>query len=655
MWDAALIARVRDRKLNEILIFASLAKIDTSKIDDYIDIIVSLGDDIDACDTLLETDGDAEITLEPIASPDYLSRLSPGERADEDAFNSMKSVPEDDGISEMEYLKGVISEAVDAIIYDAKIQGVRGSDDIEWEMEGLRDAFLNVLGELNEANDRISELKEENSSIVASSSSLESESQKLRLENSRITEEIDLLRRQCSELRSASDECAALKDEMSLIREDAAKIHQTNEALHAEIDRTRYENDGFKSKVATLEEDLVKSGDIINELRDGNSELARRIDSLTTENQGLASDRARAVELEKEVASLRDELSVANDTVSELRARIESLTIDVARVRELESTRVALEEEVSALRESKSNAVFDLGIAMKERDSFRASVESLTRELASMESQVSLLRDGQGGLAAESERLKSENAELSARLSEAESAASSLESAKEALGSLKDELRTVRMRNEELSAELDYCKEAVATAEKERDEAREALDSIVLSAPCAPAEVPVGDAVSDAPVVEEIPDVPAVSEPEEAPRDESRPVVDRILTDEEVDVLNRVAEMKDRQIDEFIDMSMDGSMREDVSDDIVTFLKVDSEICRILTSIDMTDLDSIVSGFRKLLDTLEDAPDAHFQKVYLSKISPEERELENRYVAIMDRVHSIISGRYMRFMGRSSA
>ena len=59
MWDAALIARVRDRKLNEILIFASLAKIDTSKIDDYIDIIVSLGDDIDACDTLLETDGDA--------------------------------------------------------------------------------------------------------------------------------------------------------------------------------------------------------------------------------------------------------------------------------------------------------------------------------------------------------------------------------------------------------------------------------------------------------------------------------------------------------------------------------------------------------------------------------------------------------------------
>ena len=57
MWDAGLVSRVRDRKLNEIMIFASMAKIDSGNIDDYIDIIVSLGDDIDACDTLLDTDG----------------------------------------------------------------------------------------------------------------------------------------------------------------------------------------------------------------------------------------------------------------------------------------------------------------------------------------------------------------------------------------------------------------------------------------------------------------------------------------------------------------------------------------------------------------------------------------------------------------------
>ena len=45
MWDAGLVSRVRDRKLNEIMIFASMAKIDSGNIDDYIDIIVSLGDE----------------------------------------------------------------------------------------------------------------------------------------------------------------------------------------------------------------------------------------------------------------------------------------------------------------------------------------------------------------------------------------------------------------------------------------------------------------------------------------------------------------------------------------------------------------------------------------------------------------------------------
>ena len=55
MWDSDLITRVRDRKLNEIMIFGSMAKIDSANIDMYVDLIVSLGDDVDACDTLLDT------------------------------------------------------------------------------------------------------------------------------------------------------------------------------------------------------------------------------------------------------------------------------------------------------------------------------------------------------------------------------------------------------------------------------------------------------------------------------------------------------------------------------------------------------------------------------------------------------------------------
>ena len=79
MWDADLITRVRDRKLNEIMIFGSMAKIDSANIDMYVDLIVSLGDDVDACDTLLDTKGEAEIELDAISYPPT-SRGSPNPR-----------------------------------------------------------------------------------------------------------------------------------------------------------------------------------------------------------------------------------------------------------------------------------------------------------------------------------------------------------------------------------------------------------------------------------------------------------------------------------------------------------------------------------------------------------------------------------------------
>ena len=148
MWDADLVSRVRDRKLNEIMIFASMAKIDSQNIDGYIDIIVSLGDDIDACDTLLDTDGETEIALEAIDAPEYLDRLSPGERSDEDAFNAMKvspyceeAVPEDIE----DYVRQLISDAVESL---------RGDD-------GSRDALDALKEELAMVRNRNEELSKD--------------------------------------------------------------------------------------------------------------------------------------------------------------------------------------------------------------------------------------------------------------------------------------------------------------------------------------------------------------------------------------------------------------------------------------------------------------------------------------------------------------
>ena len=117
MWDANLIIRVRDRKLNEIMVFASMAKIDSSNVDTYIDIIVSLGDDIDACDTLLDTEGEAAIELDPIDSQEYISRLSPSEKADEDAFNALKSEPAEEGFDDelLGSVREIIRQAAESL------------------------------------------------------------------------------------------------------------------------------------------------------------------------------------------------------------------------------------------------------------------------------------------------------------------------------------------------------------------------------------------------------------------------------------------------------------------------------------------------------------------------------------------------------------
>ena len=181
MWDADLVSRVRDRKLNEIMIFASMAKIDSQNIDGYIDIIVSLGDDIDACDTLLDTDGETEIALEAIDAPEYLDRLSPGERSDEDAFNAMKvdpcceeAVPEDLG----DYVRQLISDAVESL---------KGDD-------GSRDALDALKEELAMVRNRNEELSKDLDFRMTENASLSDELKAVQSERDELQSQVDSLR-----------------------------------------------------------------------------------------------------------------------------------------------------------------------------------------------------------------------------------------------------------------------------------------------------------------------------------------------------------------------------------------------------------------------------------------------------------------------------
>lgn len=93
MWDGMLTSRVKDRKMNEIFTFAAMIKVDSSKKSQYVKLIDALSDDIDACEALIASKGEARPAVGIIDCQDYISRLSPSERADEDEFNSYKVVP----------------------------------------------------------------------------------------------------------------------------------------------------------------------------------------------------------------------------------------------------------------------------------------------------------------------------------------------------------------------------------------------------------------------------------------------------------------------------------------------------------------------------------------------------------------------------------
>lgn len=251
MWDAGLVSRVRDRKLNEIMIFASMAKIDSGNIDDYIDIIVSLGDDIDACDTLLDTDGETEISLEAIDDPAYLERLSPGERADEDAFNAMKvdpaieeSVPEDLA----DYVRQLISDAVESI---------------KSESDGSRDALNALKEELAIVRKRNEELSEELDFKMTENASVSDELSTVQNERDALQSELASLRKRNAELESAVAQLDSLSEELSKANEQIAILKGRIEELQSEVSAKDNEIAAVETEMeATLEDNSELAGEV---------------------------------------------------------------------------------------------------------------------------------------------------------------------------------------------------------------------------------------------------------------------------------------------------------------------------------------------------------------------------------------------------------
>lgn len=246
MWDATLTSRVKDRKMNEIFTFAAMIKVDSSKKSQYIRLIDALSNDIDACEALLASNGEARPALGIIDCPEYISRLSVTERSDEDEFNSYKVVPSvstpDDG-DVVDQVRELILKAAEGITStaanDAELQSVKADlDACMAENTELKDQVLALRGsmaafnsikdqlalnrtrledsnkKLDEAEKQVSDLKAEIEGLKASSGADDASSQELEDARSRIAD----LEKENNRLLESVEGVSALKDELSICR-----------------------------------------------------------------------------------------------------------------------------------------------------------------------------------------------------------------------------------------------------------------------------------------------------------------------------------------------------------------------------------------------------------------------------------------------------
>lgn len=181
MWDGMLTSRVKDRKMNEIFTFAAMIKVDSSKKSQYVKLIDALSDDIDACEALIASKGEARPAVGIIDCQDYISRLSPSERADEDEFNSYKVVPVVKEGSDDELvvrIRELIERAASGITCDdGEVSRLRAENE---QLNERLESVSSVKDELRICRQRIEDLSQQLDFAKCNVQTLEEENAELR-------------------------------------------------------------------------------------------------------------------------------------------------------------------------------------------------------------------------------------------------------------------------------------------------------------------------------------------------------------------------------------------------------------------------------------------------------------------------------------------
>ena len=276
MWDGMLTSRVKDRKMNEIFTFAAMIKVDSSKKSQYVKLIDALSDDIDACEALIASKGEARPAVGIIDQPEYISRLSPAEKADEDECNSYKVVPaeireSDDEI--VDRIRELIVKAASGLSSDdSKIERLRAENS---ELNDRLESVSSVKDELRICRQRIEDLSKELDFAKCNVQTLEEENSELR-SKADDSEEVSKLREENTDLRDRIEAMLAVKDELRICRqriEDLSKELDDSRAKVQELEIERSKaTEVPKVDLSWIDEKVTPLSEILDQVVDSSSE-----------------------------------------------------------------------------------------------------------------------------------------------------------------------------------------------------------------------------------------------------------------------------------------------------------------------------------------------------------------------------------------------
>ncbi|KAI9700681.1 MAG: hypothetical protein M1836_002050 [Candelina mexicana] len=276
---------------------------------------------------------------------------------------------------ELETLRHLLEDK-DASI-DRLRKEIRNGEDMQEEIEGLRDELLNHGDEHVEAEKKVKELQTEKVTLETSVKSLVLEIKELRNSNATSTEDSEKLRGELSrELESLKLKAATLQTDLSAAEQLAASRFKDLTDLRGILQRAQPELTSLRSEVTNL--------------KTANNDLkgkAAALERLEAEEKNLRSEilslRQEVAERDAEIKTLRDK--VGQETSSRMQAedRHNDAQNDLARI---------LVEKKNAT-ESRDKAAKDLAKAQEELRVTRGRLQELEQQAAKLNRDADTLRE----------------------------------------------------------------------------------------------------------------------------------------------------------------------------------------------------------------------------------------------------------------------